>query len=221
MVAMSGPLNKQGRYPVSHAELSAYNAKYGELLTSLMHETGLSHEEFLTLTREYESHQLLADREERIPADAPDLSKVVAPPITPLQNNAPMIRAYLDFTDTFRAISKASSLKVGAVIVQNYCIIAEGVNGTPPGTPNICENPHTQRAYDWVIHAEENALKKIGYEADGACMFVSHSPCARCADLIADAGVKSVYYRHPHKAVKQAREILSQRGVTIERIERG
>lgn len=55
---------------------------------------------------------------------------------------------------------------------------------------------------DSVIHAEENAIlqcARYGISTDGTVMLVTDSPCEKCARLIAEAGITTVYYDKVHK----------------------
>jgi len=201
---------------MSEEELDSYNRKYGELLETLIFQSGVSREEVIMAMRDYELNCLADDRAEWMSWRAKGLQSNVRP-IKPLQDNDSMIDNYLLMVEGVAEVSKATALKVGALIVRDYTIIAEGVNGTAPGSPNVCENPHTGRTYDWVTHAEDNALKKLNYAASGSHMFLTHSPCRHCAALIGRAGVQYLYSVHAHKDAEIATKRLEFYGVTVVR----
>jgi len=113
-----------------------------------------------------------------------------------------LINAYMDVAERFAQVSKCKRLKVGAIIVKNGSILAHGWNGTPSGykTNNCeCENGSTS---PFVLHAEQNVLMKMAKSTesvDGADLFCTHSPCPECAKLIAQSGIRTVYYKHKYR----------------------
>lgn len=89
--------------------------------------------------------------------------------------------------------------QVGAVIVKNNNILSTGYNGSIKGLPHctevgcLIENDHCIR----TVHAEANAIvqaAKNGVQIDGAEIYVTASPCFHCFKLIANAGIKKIYY---------------------------
>ena len=110
--------------------------------------------------------------------------------------------------------------KVGCVIVKDNNPIAIGFNGTPPGADNVCEDIHGNTKDD-VIHAEDNALRKLnGKEEDlsTACVFVTTAPCERCAEKLMLAGIRTVYYSETYRCEKGIK-LLQDNGIHVERIE--
>ena len=96
--------------------------------------------------------------------------------------------------------SYAKRLKVGAIIVKNYSIIADGYNGMPYGFDNICENNNITNPE--VLHAESNAIAKVAkstQSSNDATLYVTTSPCIECAKLIIQAGIKIVYFDTRYK----------------------
>ena len=88
---------------------------------------------------------------------------------------------------------------VGAVIIRNKTILSTGYNGSIRGLPHCdevgCEmiDGHCVR----TTHAEANAIvqaAKNGVRIDSAEIFVTASPCYNCFKLIANAGIKKIYY---------------------------
>jgi dCMP deaminase len=103
----------------------------------------------------------------------------------------------MELADHVAGWSKDRSQVVGAVIVRGKDPIAMGVNGFPVGCDDDKPERHERPLkYDWVLHAEENALlkaAKYGHSTDGADMYVNWFPCARCAGMIVNAGIKRLY----------------------------
>ena len=53
-----------------------------------------------------------------------------------------------------------------------------------------------------VLHAESNAIVKLARSnesGEGSDMFVTHSPCIECAKLIAQTGIKRVFYSQNYR----------------------
>jgi dCMP deaminase len=107
---------------------------------------------------------------------------------------------YSDIADRVGQMSHATRAKVGAVIVKDDTIISYGYNGMPRGWPNDCEIDGATRPE--VLHAESNAIAKLARgpaSGFGADMFVSYSPCIECAKLIAQTGIRKVWYRQQYR----------------------
>ena len=91
--------------------------------------------------------------------------------------------------------------KVGAVIVRDGHILADGYNGTPSGHCNHTRDPYG-KTLSTVLHAEANALMKAGragLSCVGATVYTTHSPCLDCAKLIYQAGIKRVVYKEKYR----------------------
>lgn len=111
-------------------------------------------------------------------------------------------RAMMEVAFTFSKLSKDPSTKVGAVVVApDKTSLSAGYNGFPKGFPDLemwwnNRNPDELEfcKYDLVNHAEANAILQARTRLDGWTMYVTHFPCLNCAKLIAQAGIKEVYY---------------------------
>jgi dCMP deaminase len=88
---------------------------------------------------------------------------------------------------------------VGCVIVRDKTILSTGYNGSIRGMPHcddvghIIENGHCVA----TVHAEANAIiqaAKNGVRIEGAELYTTASPCWNCFKLIANAGIRVVYY---------------------------
>ena len=111
-------------------------------------------------------------------------------------------------------------MKVGAIVVKNGSILAHGWNGTPSGFHTNCCERDDGSTNPFVLHAEQNALIKMAKSSesiDGAELFCTHSPCPDCSKMIAQAGVKKVYYRHEYR-ITDGIDVLKQLGVEIEKM---
>lgn len=100
-------------------------------------------------------------------------------------------------------LSYSMKKKVGAVAVKDRRIICTGYNGTLPGQDNACETlvDGQLKTLDTVEHAERNLIAhaaRHGIALFDSVLFVTHSPCIPCARMIANAGVKAVYWGNKH-----------------------
>lgn len=103
--------------------------------------------------------------------------------------------AYMDVAKRFAQLSSAERLQVGAVVVKDDRIISIGYNGMPAGWDNCCEE--NGKTKPEVYHAEANAITKLAKSTESgesASMFCTHAPCIDCAKLIAQSGIRELYY---------------------------
>jgi len=88
---------------------------------------------------------------------------------------------------------------VGAVVVRDKTILSTGYNGSIRGMPHCDEVGHDLDGGHCVatIHAEANAIlqaAKNGVRIEGAQIYTTASPCWNCFKLIANAGIRQIYY---------------------------
>lgn len=72
-----------------------------------------------------------------------------------------------------------------------------------------------------VLHAEANAIAKVARSsesAEGAVLFVTHSPCIECAKLIYQSGIRQVFYRDNYRSSKGI-DFLKQAGVKVNKFD--
>jgi dCMP deaminase len=108
---------------------------------------------------------------------------------------------------------------VGAVIVRDKAILSTGYNGSIRGAPHctevgcLMENGHCIR----TVHAEANALVQAarhGTRLEGAEIYVTASPCFNCFKLIANAGIRTVYYGELYRD-DQVLELAREAGIRM------
>jgi dCMP deaminase len=124
---------------------------------------------------------------------------------------------YMDVAVMTASLSYAKRAKVGAIAVRDRNILAFGYNGTLPGTGNVCEDENGNTKPE-VIHAEENLLMKIvksSVSIEGACVYVTMSPCINCSRLMANAGIKKVIYRDTYRDLSGV-YLLRKYGIDVE-----
>ena len=127
--------------------------------------------------------------------------------------------AYIRMASEWSRLSHCERKKVGAIIVKDGMIIADGYNGTPSGFDNCCENTAGE-TYWYVLHAEANAILKLARSnnsAVGATLYITLSPCRDCSKLIHQAGIVRVVYEKKYKDTSGL-DFLRSANVQVEQI---
>ena len=112
----------------------------------------------------------------------------------------------VDWHDYFMNIARQVATRstcdrkhVGAVVVRKRTILSTGYNGSIRAMPHcddvghVLENDHCVA----TVHAEANAIiqaAKNGVQVDGAEIYTTASPCWDCFKLIANSGIREIYY---------------------------
>lgn len=120
------------------------------------------------------------------------------------------LEAHIAAARIYAELSYAQRLKVCAIAVKDDRPILNGINGTPPGADNMCEeyingNIVTKKE---VSHAEANLIAraaKLGVSLDNTAIVCTHSPCFECAKLLVNAGVRWVYYDKEYRDLSGAK----------------
>ncbi len=89
---------------------------------------------------------------------------------------------------------------IGAVVVRDKTILSTGYNGSLRGASHCDDAGHDMDNGHCVrtVHAESNAVAqaaKNGVALDGSDLYVTASPCLTCFKLVANCGIKAVYYK--------------------------
>ncbi len=89
--------------------------------------------------------------------------------------------------------------QVGAVVVRDRTILSTGYNGSIRGMPHCDETGHMMENDHCVatIHAEANTIlqaAKNGVMIDGAELYTTASPCWNCFKMMANSGIRRIYY---------------------------
>ena len=129
-------------------------------------------------------------------------------------------KAYLRLALEWAKLSHCKRKQVGAIIVKDSTIIADGYNGTPSGFPNACEN-EIGVTHWYVLHAEANAILKVAgstQSCQGATLYITLSPCKECSKLIHQAGIIKVVYSETYKD-DSGLQFLKKAGIELKLIE--
>lgn len=145
-----------------------------------------------------------------------------------------MKKKYLNYfkniTKETSKLSTCISKQVGAILVKDYRIIAIGYNGVPSGEKHCNDifnkkNFDRQKHHEWSklneYHAEQNVLLfclRNGINISGSIMIASLSPCINCAKLIANSGIKEVYFLETYDLDSSGIDFLKKSKIKLQRI---
>lgn len=119
---------------------------------------------------------------------------------------------------------------VGAVIVKDRHIVSTGYNGAPRGLAHCGDReggclrqqlgvPSGEKhELCRALHAEQNAIiqaASLGQSIENATIYVTNQPCAICAKMIINAGIKRIVVKEGYPD-KLAIEILGEAGLEID-----
>jgi dCMP deaminase len=116
---------------------------------------------------------------------------------------------------------------VGAIIVKDKRILSTGYNGAPSGIRHCLEVGCLRESLQVPsgerhelcrgIHAEQNAIIQAAYHGvsvNNAVLYCTNQPCAICAKMIINAGIKKIYYQSGYTDAL-AQEMLSEAGIDL------
>ena len=142
---------------------------------------------------------------------------------------------FMEIAEKFSTLSTCGRLKVGAVITKNNRIISTGYNGVPSGLQHCCEiykgidfsipennEMHKQFSAQYELHAEQNAIveaAKNGIALNGSVLYTTVEPCDYCRKLIAQSGIKNVFYRYKYDRNNKESDLIAEKlGLIIKQI---
>ncbi|MFH1408411.1 MAG: dCMP deaminase family protein [Nanoarchaeota archaeon] len=112
---------------------------------------------------------------------------------------------------------------VGAVIVRDKTILSTGYNGSVRGLPHCDEVGHEMENGHCVRtnHAEANAIcqaAKNGVAIDNGAIFITASPCYNCFKLIANSGIKEIFYGEFYRD-ERITDLANQLGIKLKKLD--
>ena len=87
--------------------------------------------------------------------------------------------------------------KLGCVIVKDGVVVASGSNRFEREEDITPERLQRPLKYQWIKHAEHNALLVAGSAAHSSTLYCTAHPCKECAEKIAAAKIAQVVIPHP------------------------
>jgi len=141
-------------------------------------------------------------------------------------------RRWLDLAQHYASWSKDST-QVGCVVVnpQSQSQLSQGYNGPPRGVADdVPERRERPAKYLYSSHAEENCVSwaaREGISLKGATIYVTFCPCAACARMIIQSGIREVVMLPANEAVAErwadsfraARDMFHEAGVDVRTIQ--
>lgn len=127
-------------------------------------------------------------------------------------------RCYMSVAIEFSKLSKAQRKKVGSCLVTTQGSIVPGVNGMPSGMSNICEDMMWNTKEE-VIHSELSSIIRCarnGISCIDATLYVTLSPCLKCASLIIQSGIKRVVYLDEYR-LTEGLQLLKDANILVEK----
>ena len=127
---------------------------------------------------------------------------------------------YLKMANIMSDFSYCQKKKVAALLVKDNKIIANGINGSPSGDENFCEDSEGKTLWK-TLHAESNVISSMAastQSSKGSTMYITLSPCKDCAKLIYQSKIKRVVYSEDYKDLDGV-NFLKERNVVVEKIE--
>lgn len=123
--------------------------------------------------------------------------------------------------------------QVGCVVVnpETKAQLSQGYNGPPRGVDdNKPERKERPAKYNFAAHSEENAVAhaaRTGTSLAGATIYVTFCPCAACARMIIQSGIREVVMLPANEGVTErwadsfiaARDMFHEAGVTVRTIQ--
>lgn len=135
---------------------------------------------------------------------------------------ADSVRVTMGMAELIALRGTCDRLQVGAIITRDNRVISSGYNGNVAGTDHCRHSedglylPPTAGCTT-AVHAEANAIvfaARHGARVDQADLWSTHQPCLGCANLIINAGIGRVFYKHPYR-LYDGIEALQSAGVAV------
>ena len=133
-------------------------------------------------------------------------------------------KRFFDMAYLVASWSKDPSSQIGAVIVdEQNRVISTGFNGLPVGVKDTDERLGDRATkYKMILHAEENAIMFAKQNLNDCSIYVTKMPpCAHCAALIIQSGIKYVYVPDAEiperwrESTELTRQMFKEAGVKI------
>lgn len=114
-----------------------------------------------------------------------------------------------NWTDYFLGLAKVVSQRSHDVHTQHGCIIVDknnrilgvGYNGFPRGLDDSVLPTERPYKYQWMIHAEKNALANCVVRPDGATAYVTGQCCNDCVIALWQEGIQKIVMADNHGTV--------------------
>lgn len=128
---------------------------------------------------------------------------------------------FMQIAEVVAKRSKDPHTKVGCVIVKDGRILSIGYNGEPRHF-NYNFDWSSSEKYDYVIHAELNAISNANYNGvsvKDAIVYLTLSPCKECIKLLAQHGINKIFYLDEYKDFDKTKFIAENANVALVKLQ--
>lgn len=139
-------------------------------------------------------------------------------------------KKFLDVATIISSWSHDPSTKVGCAIADSdHNQLSSGYNGFPRGVADDQRLAHRETKLKLIVHAEANAVAaaaRNGHALKGSTAYVTLPPCAQCAVLLIQAGVRRVVFFKGASLSRweadwaSAQGMFTEAGIEFEEVER-
>lgn len=121
----------------------------------------------------------------------------------------------LSFLKRAKVVSENSpdiETKVGSVLISKdtFSVVSEGYNGFVRGAVDR-KLPNTRpEKYEYILHAEQNLISNAarnGVRTNNTFIVSTISPCVKCARLLYQAGIDTVYYEGWYRGTDEVKKL--------------
>mgnify|MGYP000088074310 CR=1 FL=1 len=120
-------------------------------------------------------------------------------------------KVFMNMALNISKLSKDPSRKVGAIIVsEDGRHFSVGYNGFPKGLQESKEKWEKPAKYDYVQHAELNAIMNCPWDCKGATIYVTLQPCHRCLGALRNSGIKNIVYLERYESTQNNRIVWNE-----------
>ena len=122
------------------------------------------------------------------------------------------LQSYLRRAEVVAENSPDLETQVGAVLVSSktFSVISEGYNGFIRGADDSKLPKTRPDKYQYMVHAEENLLcnaARNGVSTNECFVVQTTSPCIKCARLLYQSGITTVYCANLHSSITQVKSL--------------
>ncbi|MEK7508650.1 MAG: cytidine/deoxycytidylate deaminase family protein [Patescibacteria group bacterium] len=137
---------------------------------------------------------------------------------------------FMEITKTVAKRATCDRGRAGCVIARDKHLLVTGYVGTPSGMPHcdeaghqmkttIHEDGHKSEHCVRSAHAEQNAIcqaAKLGVSIDGGTLYTKMTPCAICAKMIINAGIKRIVCEKHYQTGQESEAMFKKACVEVE-----
>lgn len=123
----------------------------------------------------------------------------------------------MGFAELLSRRSTCARLQVGCIVTSadGQRIYSFGYNGNARKFPNTCDSKEPGKC--GCIHAEANALIKVGVPDPKKVLYVTTMPCKMCAKMIVNSGASKVYYANAYR-LAEGKAVLAKAGIKTQKL---